>query len=353
MEHHHHLHHDNAAAITINDVAQAAGVSVRTASRVLNQSPKVNADTRARVQEVIRSLNFIPNLRARALASNRSFMLGFVHDDPNAEIADQMQKGIFTECAQFGYELLVHPADHKSPHLVDDVMGFVRRSGVDGLIVIAPISENPALANALAAHGVPVVAVNSVALDFQPNKIVAREREACGEIAKHFIELGHTEIGVISGPLVQTAARERQIGFNAALDAAGITMRPENFFEGDWTFESGLACARKLLASPHRPTAVYAGNDRMAAALIKVAIQSGLKVPEDLSVVGFDDSYLARVLTPALTTITRPFVQIGEGAAHWLLTSSRISKGEDHEALMRFYDLRLTKRESTAPPPRR
>jgi LacI family transcriptional regulator len=337
--------------ITINDVAQAAGVSVRTASRVLNQSPKVNAETRARVQEVIRSLNFIPNLRARALASNRSFMLGFVHDDPNAEIADQMQRGIFSECAQFGYELLVHPVDHQSPHLVDDVMSFVRRTGVDGLIVIAPVSENVELARALAALGIPVAAVNSVALDFQKNKIVSREREACGDIARHFIELGHREIGVISGPLVQTAARERQVGFNAALAEAGLTLRPENVFEGDWTFESGLACARKLLASPHRPTAVYAGNDRMAAALIKVAIDSRLRVPQDLSVVGFDDSYFARMMTPALTTITRPFAQIGEGAAHWLLMSSRVAASEDQEPLMRFFDLRLTKRESTAPPP--
>lgn len=337
--------------ITINDVAQAAGVSVRTASRVLNQSPKVNAETRARVQAVIRSLNFIPNLRARALASNRSFMLGFVHDDPNAEIADQTQKGIFTECAQFGYELLVHPVDHRSPHLVEDVMSFVRRTGVDGLIVIAPVSDNEALAKALADLGVPVAAVNSVALDFQKNKIVSREREACGDIARHFIELGHREIGVISGPLVQTAARERQVGFNAALAEAGIELRPENVFEGDWTFESGLECARKLLTSPHRPTAVYAGNDRMAAALMKVAMQSGLRVPQDLSVVGFDDSYFARMLTPALTTVTRPFAQIGEGAAHWLLTQLRVAPAD--EPLLRFYDLKLTRRESTAPPPAR
>jgi LacI family transcriptional regulator, galactose operon repressor len=339
--------------ITINDVAQAAGVSVRTASRVLNQSPKVNAETRARVQEVIRTLDFIPNLRARALASNRSFMLGFVHDDPNAEIADQVQRGIFTECAQFGYELLVHPVDHKSPHLVEDVTSFVRRTGVDGLIVIAPVSENPTLARALADLGVPVAAVNSVEFEFQKNMIVSREREACGDIARHFVELGHREIGVISGPLVQAAARERQIGFNTALADAGLTLRPENVFEGDWTFESGLECARKLLASPHRPTAVYAGNDRMAAALINAAIQSGLSVPRDLSVVGFDDSHFARMLTPALTTITRPFVQIGEGAAHWLLASMRLTAADLHDPLLRFYDLKLTRRESTAPPPAR
>ncbi len=350
MEHHGHLGSEGTSPVTINDVAHAAGVSVRTASRVLNQSPKVNAETRARVQEVIRSLNFVPNLRARALASNRSFMLGFVHDDPNAEIADHMQRGIFIECAKFGYELLVHPVDHTSPQLVEDVMGFVRRSAVDGLIVIAPVSENVELAHALEAHGTPVAAVNSVALDFQRNKIVSREREACALIARHFIELGHREIGMISGPLVQRAARERQIGFVGALAAAGIEIRPENVLEGDWTFESGLECAQRLIASPHRPTAVYAGNDRMAAALIKIALRNGLRVPEDLSIVGFDDSYLARVLTPALTTITRPFEEIGEGAAHWLL-ASRDAANED-EALLRFFDLKLTRRESTAPAPR-
>ena len=339
--------------ITINDVAQAAGVSVRTASRVLNQSPKVNAETRARVQEVIRNLNFVPSLRARALASNRSFMLGFVHDDPNAEIADHVQRGIFSECAQFGYELLVHMVNHKSPHLVDDVMSFVRRTGVDGLIVIAPVSENVALAQALAAHGLPVAAVNSAALDFQKNKIVSREREAAGDIARHLIELGHREIGMISGPMVQAAARERRLGFTEAVEKAGITLRAENLVEGDWTFESGLECGRKLLASAHRPTAVFAACDRMAAALLKVAHESGLRVPQDLSVAGFDDSQVARMLTPALTTITRPFTQIGEGAAHWLLTSLRTAAGDAREPLLRFYDLKFTQRESTAAPPPR
>ena len=350
MEHHGHLGNEGASPVTINDVAHAAGVSVRTASRVLNQSPKVNAETRARVQEVIRSLNFVPNLRARALASNRSFMLGFVHDDPNAEIADQMQRGIFIECAKYGHELLVHPVDHRAPDLVDDVMSFVRRTGVDGLIVIAPVSENIELARALEAHGTPVAAVNSVALDFQRNKIVSREREACAAIARHFIDLGHREIGMISGPRVQRAAMERHLGFTSVLAAAGIEMRPENMFEGDWTFESGFECAQQLLKSPHRPTAVYAGNDRMAAALLKAARLAGVRVPEDLSVAGFDDSYFAHMVTPALTTITRPFAQIGASAAHWLLAHE--AANEEDEPLLGFFDLKLTQRESTAPPPR-
>jgi LacI family transcriptional regulator len=276
-----------------------------------------------------------------------------VHDDPNAEIADQVQRGIFSECAQFGYELLVHPVDHSNPHVVDDVVSFVRRTGVDGLIVIAPVSENVALAQALADLGVPVAAVNSVALDFHENRIVSREREAAGEIARHFIELGHREMGMITGPLVLAAARERQVGFTNALAEAGITLRPENVLEGAWTFDSGVACARRLLASAHRPTAVYAASDRMAAGLIKVASESGVRVPQDLSVVGFDDSQFARMLTPSLTTITRPFTQIGEGAAHWLLTSLRASAGQRQDPLLRFYDLKLTRRDSTAPPPAR
>jgi LacI family transcriptional regulator len=342
---------ESAGVVTINDVASAAGVSIRTASRVLNVSPNVNAKTRARVQKVIRELNYVPNLRARALASKRSFMFGLVHDDPNAEIADQMQRGIFGECSKHGYELLVHPCDYKSAAVVDNVMSFVRRSQVDGLIVIAPVSENVQLAKALAANGTPVVGVASAALDHFTLMIVSREREASALIAEHFVELGHKAIGFISGPRALRAAGERQRGFTAALQDHGIKMQSEHVCEGDWSFESGLACARKILRTRSPPTAIYASNDRMAAGVLKIASEAGIRVPQDLSVVGFDDSYFAQVLTPALTTINRPIAKIGERAAQWLLSERAASVSAPGETLLKFFDLKLTKRESTAPPP--
>lgn len=340
---------EQTAVVTINEVAAAAGVSIRTASRVLNESPKVNAETRARVREVIRELNFVPNLRARALASNKSLMLGFVHDDPNAEIADQMQRGIFGECIKHGYELLVHPCDHRSPDVTENVMSFVRRSRVDGVIIIAPVSENEKLARALRDHGTPVVGVAAVPLEHFGMMIVSRERDASALIAEHLVKLGHRKLGFISGPRVLCAARERQEGFVSSLDRHGIHIRPDHICEGDWSFESGVACAKKVLRSRDRPTAIYASNDRMAAGVLKAAAEAGIQVPADLSVVGFDDSFFSRVLTPALTTINRPIAKIGERAAEWLLTGKNASVSGTGESLSRFFDLKLTVRESTGP----
>lgn len=339
---------DPVGTITIDHVASAAGVSIRTASRVLNGSPMVNAKTRARVQKVIRDLKYVPNLRARALASKRSFMLGLVHDDPNAEIADQMQRGIFGECSKHGYELLVHPCDYKSASMVDNVMSFVRRSQVDGLIIIAPVSENALLAKALAANGTPVVGVASAALDHFGLMIVSREAEAGALIAEHFVELGHRTIAFISGPRGLRAASERQRGFTAALAKHGIQMKPEHVCEGDWSFESGVACASRILRSRRRPTAIFASNDRMAAGVLKVASEAGIRIPDELSVVGFDDSYFAQVLTPALTTIKRPIARIGEHAAQWLLTEKASAIQGTDETLLKFFDLKLTLRDSTA-----
>lgn len=343
---------DSANAVTINDVASAAGVSIRTASRVLNASPNVNSKTRARVQKVIRDLSYVPNLRARALASKRSFMLGLVHDDPNAEIADQMQRGIFGECAKQGYELLVHPCDYKSSTVVDNVMTFVRRAQVDGLIIIAPVSENAQLAKALGANGTPVVGVASAALDHFDLMIVSREREAGALIADHFVQLGHKNIGFISGPRALRAATERRQGFITGLGLHDVRMRPEHDVEGDWSFESGVMCARKLLGGRKRPTAVFASNDRMAAGVLKVAAELKIRVPKDLSVVGFDDSYFAQVLTPALTTINRPIAQIGERAAQWLLSDKASMASAGGESLLKYFDLKLTTRESTASAPK-
>jgi len=336
---------------TIHDVSAATGVSVRTVSLVLNDSPKVNAETRARVKEAIRTLNFVPNLRARALASNRSYLLGLVHDDPNAEIVDQFQKGVFRECAPHDYELLVHPCNYTSEDLIDNVLSFVRRSRIDGAIVIAPVSENEALAKALWTNGTPTAGVASVALESYGLIVVSREREASAEVGELFVSLGHREIGFISGPRVQRSATERETGFVLGLRKHGLSVRPENMCEGEYSFESGVACAKKILASKRRPTAIYASNDRMAAGVLKVAAEMGLRVPKDLSVVGFDDSYLASVLTPSLTTIHRPMTEMGARAAQWVLQAGDPRQASAEESLLRFFDLQLVIRESTGPAP--
>jgi LacI family transcriptional regulator len=330
---------------TIHDVAKAAGVSARTVSRVINDLPRVSPETRERILEVIRDLNFTPNLRARALATSRSYLLGLVHNDPNSENVDQLHRGLFRVCTRHHYEVVTHPLE-PGEDLIAEVLSFVRRSRVDGLVLMAPCSENEALVRVLRDHHIPTVAVASVALPDCGTMLISKEREASADVAQHLLQLGHRQIGFISGPLAQRSAREREAGFIAALRSAGVAIRPEHSGEGDYSFESGIECARAILNRSDRPTAIYASNDRMAAGVLTVAADLGIKIPDDLSVVGFDNSYLAAVLNPALTTIDRPMVQIGERAAERLVRAQSARADERPNSIEQF-ELRLVVRRST------
>lgn len=289
---------------TIADVAARAGVSIRTVSRVLNRSPLVNAATREQVEAVVAALRFRPSARARGLATGRSFLLGLVHNDRNALVLDPLQRGIVGAAAARGYELVVHPVAPGDGDPVADVLEFAGRSRVDGVVVVPPVSGIAGMAEALGDAGVPAVALSSVALSGYGAVLVSDERGAARAVADHLVTLGHRRIALLSGPASAHSARERRAGFVAGLAEHGVALMQEA--EGDYGFDSGVAAATLLLQASPRPTAIFAGNDVMAAAVLKVAAALALDVPGDLSVVGFDGSILARMLTPALTTVHRP-----------------------------------------------
>jgi LacI family transcriptional regulator len=312
---------------TIHDVAAHAGVSIRTVSRVLNRSPKVNADTRRRIEAAIAALGFVPSLRARALATGRSFLIGLVHDDPNALVLDTVQRGIVAECARHGYEMVVHPARGSGDALVADVATFVRRSRVDGLIVLPPVSEAAGLAGALA---LPAVAIAAARVAGFGTMLVSDERGAAAEVAQHFLSLGHRRIATVTGPQGLLSARERLEGFRTALVQAGAPIDPSWIVEGDYGFASGLAAGETLLALPSPPTAIFAANDVMAAGVLKAAARLGMAVPEQLSVAGFDGSALATMLTPALTTVRRPLHAMAKTATARLIDMIEGANG-DHD----------------------
>jgi len=308
-------------ATTIADVAARAGVSIRTVSRVLNRSPLVNAETREKVEGVIAALRFRPSARARGLATGRSYLLGLVHNDRNALVLDPLQRGVVREAAARGYELVVHPVATDAADVSGDVTDFVERSRVDGVVVVPPVSGVADLPARLRAAGVPAVALSSVALHGYDAMLVSDERGAAAAVAAHLLALGHRRIALLSGPVATHSARERRTGFVTALAAQGVTLLAEA--SGDYGFDSGVGGAQALLAGTERPTAIFAANDVMAAAVLKVAARCNLAVPRDLSVVGFDGSILAQMLTPALTTIRRP---IADMAAH--VTRSLIDRIE-------------------------
>lgn len=332
---------------TINDVARIAGVSKKTVSRVINQSPLLNGDTRRRVEEVIAELGYVPNPQARALALRRNFLIGLIHDNPNAQMVLNVQQGMLETLRDTEFELIVHPVNRGSPTMLEDIGQFLERQRPFGVMILPPISENDQLAALCAELGVRYVRMGSAPLDDASNMVVSNDREAVRGAVEHLIESGHRRIGLVLGPHGFRSAFERQKGYEEALERAGLPIQRTLIVQGDYRFESGMRAAEQLLDLAPRPTAVFASNDEMAAGVLHVARQRGLNVPQDLSIIGFDDTPIASHLWPPLTTVRWPIATMARAAALKLVGGEGGVASEDGEASL--FVSTLIRRASVAP----
>ena len=334
---------------TINDIARLANVSKKTVSRVINESPFVREETRARITEIIKRVGFTPDPQARALAFRRSFLIGLIYDNPNAPYVINFQEGALVALRRAGYELVVHPCDRHSDDFLVDIRRFISRQKLDGVVMLPPVSENPVLADMLRKLECPYIRVISAALDDPKNLIMSMDRQSAAEVAEHLAKLGHRRIAMIMGPRTYRSAIERLEGFSNALADRGLSLPPEFIAEGAYTFESGAACADALLARSPRPTAIFAGNDETAAGVYRTAYLRGVKIPDDLTVVGFDDSPLASRLCPSLTTMRQPIRDMGRMAAEKLV--AKVAGIDGGPAITATNVLpHLVVRESSGPP---
>jgi LacI family transcriptional regulator len=334
---------------TINDVAAQAGVSKRTVSRVINDSEKVNEATRAKVQKVIDKLKFEPNRQARGLAGSRSYLLGLVFDAPTLFIND-IQQGILSVCSDAGYELVVHACNYESDRLIENVMQFVSRAKLDGVIIVPPISELDGLKKALDKSGCHFVRFTSETGRESGRLVVTDYLSAITDMTSHLVDHGHREMGFISGPGNNVSSKKRHEMFVRALASHGLQLSDKMVEEGAFTYDSGVSAAKKLLSRKKRPTAIFAANDEMAFGVMNVADAMGIKVPEDLSVVGFDGTPFSIFVIPSLSTIIRRTDEMSRLAAHKLL--AQINDGM--EAARKFETLvspSFVPRESTGPVP--
>lgn len=338
---------DNKNNITINDVARIAGVSKRTVSRVINGSPMVGQATRERIEKIINEVKFQPDKQARGLASKRSYLLGVIYDNPDALYIDQVQRGALSICTSLGYELVVHPCHWKDENFLDDCLNFINRSRVDGVLILPPVSESKVLAGALQQKGHPYVRIASADLDDHQNIVISNDRGAMQDIVEHLSSLGHSDVAVISGPMDYCSSVERLEGFLDAAKNANINIPKTRILEGLNSYESGMQCAQKLLSKTPLPTAIFANNDEMAAGVIRVASDLGIKVPQQISVVGFDDNIIARRIIPSLTTIKRPVEEMASIATTKLIQA--ITPDRQTAKLATIVKPYLIKRESTAP----
>lgn len=337
---------------TIKDVAERAKVSLKTVSRVINNEPSVMQATRARVLRAVAELDYEPDLSARNLRSNTTFVIGLVYDNPNPYHIIGVQNGVLSACRETGFGLQIHPCDSTSPMLAEELADSVQRSRLAGLVLTAPISERPELVAALHARGIKTVRIIAATQDPGDGLCVfVDDRDAAYEITEHLIQLGHQRIGFLWGNISHRSSSERYAGYEAALKDYGIPLDRHLVVPGDYTFDGGFRGARRLLALRERPTAIFGSNDEIAAGVLAAANSAGLNVPHDLSIAGFEDSPLSRQSWPALTTAQQATGDIARHAARLLISQLRSDACHDSPLNLRNQGFvpQLVVRGSTAP----
>jgi LacI family transcriptional regulator len=335
---------------TINDIARLANVSKKTVSRVINESPFVHEETRTRINAIMKQVGYSPDPQARGLAFRRSFLIGLIYDNPNAPYVINIQEGALGALRRMGYELVVHPCDRNSADFLADIRHLISRQKLDGVVLLPPVSENAELATLLREVNCPYVRVISAALDDPQNLVLSQDRQSAAEVADHLAKLGHTRIAMILGPANYRSSHERLTGFSEALQARGLALPPQYIAQGAYTFESGATCAELLLSLAEPPTAIFAGNDETAAGVYRTAYLRGRRIPDDLTVIGFDDSPLASRLCPSLTTMRQPIRDMGRLAAEKLV--AKVAGNIDPSASQTAVIPHLIVRESSGPPRR-
>lgn len=341
---------------TIDDVAELAGVSIKTVSRVVNREPNVRESTRAKVDKAIAELNYRPNLSARNLASQRSHLVVLVYDDPSAyEVPSsgyviRMQQGVLRACKQANYSLLIHPCNYRNNNVRGELQTIIEQMRPDGFVIAAPLSNMPTIVDAIASTGTPFVRLSPGRQSGHEFQVTTNDREISAEMTRYLAAQGHQRIAFIRGNPKHKAVGNRFKGYKDGLAQSRLQFAEELVAAGDNSIASGAAAAEHLLAIDAPPTAIFAANDDMAAGVIRVAYRLGVDVPGQLSVAGFDDSSLARQIHPALTTIRQPLASMAEQAAKTLIEHA--GKG-DLPTLTHLVPATLRIRESTGPVPAR
>ena len=330
--------------VRIEDVAAAAGVSMKTVSRVLNHEPNVREETRKRVEKAVDLLQYRPNHSARSLAGQRSYVVTLAYDNPSRNYLMEIQSGVLEACRAQHYNLLLGPVSYGEPRCISEITELVEHSGSDGVVLVPPLTDNMELLAHLDKHRIPFACISPRTLQGRIG-VMVDEPAAVRDLVDYLLKLGHRRIGHIKGHPDHGACTWRYEGYRAALKAAGIPYDPTLVVEGAFTFESGVAGARRLLDLRDPPTAIFAANDDMAAGVLRVAGERGISVPHDLSVCGFDDTPLSRHVYPALCTVRQPTRDMGRIATLELLNSIR-TPGSGRMVPMP-YTLQL--RESIAP----
>lgn len=309
---------------TIKDVSDFAGVSQATVSRVINGTSRVSHEKKLKVEQAIQALGYKPNSIAQALASSRTGSIGVIVPELGAAFYSQVLKSIEERLRQLGYHLVVTAGSNSEQEQRESVEFLLSRR-VDALILHTQQLADDYLIG-LQEQGVDLVLINRFVPELA-SSCIDIDNELGGKLAtEHLIEMGHRQIACITGPLHKSDARGRLQGYRKALEEAGIEFDESLVIESGFTEETGAIAMKKLLKRPHPFTAVFACNDHMAFGAFEVLHDAGFTIPQQISLVGFDDVLFARYLTPALTTVNFPIEMMSFAAVELAIQKLHKSK---------------------------
>ncbi|MFF1421430.1 LacI family DNA-binding transcriptional regulator [Streptomyces sp. NPDC058280] len=337
--------------MTLDAVARRAGVSLATASRALNGTARVREELRQRVRAAADLLGYIPNAHAQALASASSNTVGVICHDVGDPYFAAIAGGVMRAAAEQDV-LVMLASTFREPAREIAYVSMLRAQRARAILLIGSGFQNPSWERKLGAELAPYVraggrvAVVSRHRGLRADAVLPENRAGATALARALLALGHREFGVLSGPAQLTTVADRLAGFRAGLTESGIVLGPGSVVHGAFTREGGYAAARELLAGPARPTCVFAVTDVMAVGALAAFREAGVRIPEDLSLAGFDDIPLVQELTPPLTTVALPLTAMGQSVISLALREPR---GTRSRVLRVGGEVVL--RASTAPPP--
>jgi LacI family transcriptional regulator len=338
-------------SVTIQEVADLAKVSAKTVSRVINNEPRVRPATRNRILEAIEQLNYRPNLNARGLASNRSFLIGLFCDRPG-DYLSEFQAGAVERCRESHMHLMVEPWDVQSPTVekqLDTLLGQLR---MEGVILLPPLSDHPLVLSKLQEAAIPIVRIAPKHPLSTTPSIGIDDYAAARQVTAHLLNLGHRRIGFILGRPQHGATEQRYLGFIDELRAHEVPVDFDLIQTGNFLFADGLVCAERMLRSASPPTAIFASNDDMAAAVVSMARKFGFDLPGQLSVAGFDDAPVATMMWPELTTVRQPVAAMARLAADLIIRLEPRRHGWPERIPRHLLEHELIVRNSTARAPK-
>lgn len=310
---------------TIVDVARVAGVSTMTVSRVMRKQQKVSAATRKKVENAISSLGYEPNLAARALVGTTSSRICLLYGNPSSAYLGELMLGAVNATSKLQAKLIVEQTDVTLN--IEDVASKLYQDW-DALIVPPPMSDLIELRNLIKERAFPAVFLSSALESKHICDIKINDYQAAFDVTQMLLRKNHKRIGFIQGDHSQTASERRLMGYKDALLRAGISVDDEYITQGDFTYKSGEKAAHQMLSLPNPPSSIFASNDDMAAGAIAAAMRKGIHIPDQLAIVGFDDSAIASIVAPALSTVKQPVSLMAEYAVQQLVQSKQEELGD-------------------------